>query len=333
MINGTLHPTDKPSQRIILSGKNLPGGSDGLRFDADAKANTSGSGSIVLGLTIRSFRGSGILIQNVSDVRVGGGGSGQGNLLVGNSAAGISIMGETNIMAPAPTVKNIVIVGNWIGADFSLYADPVGTNANQSNGWGINIVGNSVSDVYIGLPGLAQANAILNNLYSGIYIQSANNVTVMNNFVGLGPGAQSGLGSGEEGIKSSYETSLVIGGVMKTTPQGWPDEAANVISNNRGEGIYIVATPGVLDTTANNLVKGNFIGLEMDGKTPAPNLFGIRVENTKSVTIGDSVNGGGNVVSGNLSDGIQIVNSKSKVKKMIGGKKMVRVEPATKGKG
>src|SRR4051812_19522818 len=86
--------------------------------------------------------------------------------------------------------------------------------------------------------------------------------------------------------------------------------AYNIISGNGGNGVHIRDSASTL-----NNVRGNIIGLGLDGDTVIRNGSGIQlggagvlIEDASSNTIGgDAMNGQGNVISGNVGNGVVIV--------------------------
>jgi hypothetical protein len=58
-----------------------------------------------------------------------------------------------------------------------------------------------------------------------------------------------------------------------------------------------------------DIVEGNYIGTDDTGTAPDPNFQGIVIFGTSGNLIGSSAPGGGNVISGNTSAGIQILNN------------------------
>ncbi len=77
----------------------------------------------------------------------------------------------------------------------------------------------------------------------------------------------------------------------------------NVISANIGSGLEFTA-----GTSANPVIKGNFIGLAIDGISDRGNgMDGVRLDSVTGAIIGDAL-GGGNVISGNTGDGLNVSN-------------------------
>jgi hypothetical protein len=78
---------------------------------------------------------------------------------------------------------------------------------------------------------------------------------------------------------------------------GTAANAGNVVSGNRGAGIYLGDAFGV--------VQGNRIGTDVTGTRALGNGVGL-YQGDGSVTVGGTAVGAGNVISGNAGDGIQL---------------------------
>lgn len=174
------------------------------------------------------------------------------------------------------------IAGNWIGTD----TNGVLSLGNRSYGIYVTSSGN-----VIGGTNAANRNVICGNTV-GIYLSGAGNM-VLGNWIGINASNGLALGNTNSGIQISGAGN-VIGG----TNAG----AANVISGNKGSGIYLYQAGA-----SNNVVSGNFIGTDITG--------GIMVSNANDgITInGPSGNliGPGNVISGNGSAGVNITTNAS----------------------
>ena len=139
----------------------------------------------------------------------------------------------------------------------------------------------------------------------GIVLEKSNGNVISGNFIGTDPNGTVAQANqvGVDVIDSSQNT---IGG---TAPAD-----RNLISGNKLVGIAL----DNVDSTK-NLVRGNFIGTDHNGTLPLPGsnqqqfgiLISIEVGNTgpsgSQNTIGGTVQGAGNVISGNGIDGIRIL--------------------------
>ena len=82
-------------------------------------------------------------------------------------------------------------------------------------------------------------------------------------------------------------------GASANTIGGTTAAAHNVISGNTSDGIYLAN-----DGSDHNLVEGDYIGVDMSGNNSVPNEIGVDVDSDDN-TIGGTVAGSGNVISGN----------------------------------
>ena len=84
-----------------------------------------------------------------------------------------------------------------------------------------------------------------------------------------------------------------------------------MISGN-AVGIVIAALPGDSVSTG-NLVQGNFIGTDVTGKQPLPNSNDGIFINGDSNTVGGTTPATRNIISGNIDDGIALVQTGSRL--------------------
>src|SRR5206468_10549508 len=114
---------------------------------------------------------------------------------------------------------------------------------------------------------------------------------VVGNFIGLrADGTTVGNLDAGVAIVSSFNS---VGGL---TP---PDR--NVISGNRSAGVVMVGEDAKF-----NIVQGNFVGTDPTGKHPAGNAVGIDINKASDNLIGATDPGAGNIISGNLGNGIDV---------------------------
>ena len=217
------------------------------------------------------------------------------NILSGNNNSGVLFLS---------TAIEAQLQGNFIGLDvtgLAIVSNP--QEADRSNTFdGVGLNGATVT---IGgtLPGTANViagngtNVDINDLTEG---NQASDSIVQGNLIGTDATGKAGIANQGYGVSILHNpTNMLIGG---TTPA-----ARNIISGNLA-GVYI------FDNAFNNNVQGNFIGLDVTGTKAVPNIQqGFTSGSTISTeipagytTIGGSVAGAGNVISGNTDDGIQI---------------------------
>ncbi|HEV2969843.1 MAG TPA: NosD domain-containing protein [Pirellulales bacterium] len=282
-----------------------------------------------------------ILASTASNNLIGAGAdgnAGEGNVLSGNGQAGVALIGHG--------VTQNAISANHIGTDaggsiairngsYGVYIDGSsnntvgGTTAGLGNvisgngSFGIymwdNATGNAVQGNYIGTD--STGTAALGNGFAGIYILSANNVIggnqlgagnvisanpyglllweaaatgnlVAGNLIGTDCSGRKPLGNTFAGLYVYNADKNVIGGTTAA--------ARNIISGNNGVGIVTAGT------SAQNVFEGDYVGLDVKGDTPIPNLnIGVLIESPNN-TIGGIAAGAGNVISGNGGVGLWI---------------------------
>jgi len=209
---------------------------------------------------------------------IGGYTSAARNIIAGNSQQGI-VISETNS-------DDNVIAGNYIGLD------PTGSFA-IPNGWaGVEIFGGAKSNI-VGGDSPAARNVISGNNYQGVLISDNNSDenVVAGNYVGVDPTGAAALPNGWSGVE-------VFGGSA-----GSVIGPANVISGNLNYGV-VLSQPG----TRGNVVEGNVIGLNAAGSLAIGNHYaGVGIYGGgQSNQIGGSFPGQGNLISGNLDQGVAI---------------------------
>jgi titin len=164
----------------------------------------------------------------------------------------------------------------------------------NSNGAAIVIDGNQVdaNGLYVAADNVTIHGLVIRNFkQSGILVRLASTAVITGNKIGsFGFGGEN-KGNGENGIEVSDSTNCVIGG----------DTGAdrNLISGNSKTGIWI--SQGGM-----NLVRGNYIGTDATGALAQPNAVGGVVIYANGNTIGGSIPGRRNLISGNISYGVFI---------------------------
>jgi len=139
--------------------------------------------------------------------------------------------------------------------------------------------------------------------FSGVGVDVlANNVVLSANDIGTnvsGQAASPNLGGGVA-VRGSNNT---IGGINVLNPDGTLKVfSGNVISGNDGAGVAIEGT--------GNLVEGNFIGVGATGNAAVGNTGdGVVVTGNSSNSVGGTVAGAANVISGNGQNGVSIDNT------------------------
>lgn len=246
---------------------------------------TNAAGTAALGGSIFG----GIILSDAQGTQIGGTTPGAGNLISGNNGAGMQMgNGETS------TTGNIVR-GNLIGTDVT------GTVAVPNLQFGIELKSPSNT---IGGTAPGARNIISGNKNTGLFVRGGAGSVIQGNFIGTdvtgSVAIPNGTYGGYSGMGLSGSQNVTVGG---TTPA-----ARNVISGNSGYGLFLEAFGG------NNVVQGNFIGVNAAGTGPLGNSStGVLVSHYAEFTtshdlIGGAAPGAGNVIAHNGGHGVAVVN-------------------------
>lgn len=275
----------------VSQGVSLGGNSSDNRIEGNY-VGTDASGSAPIG---NEF---GIWIEAFS------GPAATGNVVVGNTASGNRTYGIfVGRNAPGTTIR-----GNRVGtnaAGTAAVGNGVGSTDCCPDGIRIN---NGASNVTIGGSGPADRNVISGNEGSGIGVigrddgsAPATNVTIRGNYIGTDA-------SGTTALPNRGHNGPVGVGVRFYTGVSNSTIAGNLISGNAGPGIFLTSAAGQGDTTGNT-IQGNYVGTNAAGTAAIPNragvfLFADAAARLSGNTIGGTAAGAGNVIAGNLRNGV-----------------------------
>jgi hypothetical protein len=265
---------DAGSAGVILDGRQL------LRERREPGLAITSSGNLIQGLQILHFAGSGIsIIGGAQNNRVGGTRTGQRNI-IGDNWEGVHIAGSD-------TISNTVI-GNYIGINASGAA-----MGNRVDGvW----IGDGAQGNRIGGSAAGEGNVISANGNTGVVIDNGMHNTVTGNYIGTDVTGSRPLANGNNGVSLNWGSQYnLVGG---DTP-----EERNVISGNGREGVWIGN-----NGTMYNTVSGNYIGTDAGGIAAIGNReSGLSIgDGAQNNRIGGETPGAGNLISGNVVDGIVI---------------------------
>jgi hypothetical protein len=243
------------------------------------------------GLSIGLGNMHGVLGIGSANNNVGGSTSAARNLISGNLYTGVLFFGSES-ESFGNSVKGNLVIKNGTGIQ---------------NNSGIYILGglnNSIGGLASGERNVINQTRTSDGQFgAGITIASPENLLpgtkgtlIQSNYIGVDENGTSALGN-NEGINVQAATDTTIGGTTAS--------ARNVISGNARFGIWI---PGAVNTK----VQGNYIGLDASGLFAVPNVFGTQIQDAAALnTIGGVVAGAGNVISGNLAEGVRVVASQA----------------------
>lgn len=272
--------------RVTISGKNLPSGSTGLAFLAgsnlmqliaisDFTTNVKLAGPVSTNPYNKSFNSwlraniigtnkdgkdisptseIGILIDNSPNNWIA-----YGNLIGGNSKAGIQVRGEA--------ATNNYIASNQIGTNI----DQTGLLPNGIGVWIENAPGNK-----IGESGLPDSQKIAGNVQAGILIEGSQAVSneIRSNIIGTYTRTNVTLpGNGGSGIHIKNAPNILI--------------QSNTIAGNGGHGIYLEGA-----ATTSSVITNNQLGTKFSGNTNnGVQLDGASGSNISANTIVNNANG------------------------------------------
>lgn len=232
---------------------------------------------------------SGVFIEASSDNSIGGNTVGRRNIISGNSADGIFLFANNNL-----------VQGNYIGTDAS------GTIAVPNGGDGVWVSSTSPENAenQIGGPGPGQGNLISGNTLSGINVEASDDNIIQGNIIGLNA-AQSAVLPNLIGITLKAAWTNWIGGSIAG--------AGNVIAGNEQQGILVHGNE-LGEACYDTSILGNFIGLSSSGQAFTNGLDGILLEDySHGTNIGGNNDADENTIAYNGGSGIAIEAAYAKV--------------------
>ena len=229
--------------------------------------------------------------------QIGSSAVGDRNLISGNTI-GIAL---TNLDSETNTMQN-----NYIGVNATGNAAlPNSTGVVISSNFGGGLAGPTIIGGSTATPGRGVGNVISGNTFDGLVFSASGTsamgaVTIQGNLIGLGIDGITAVGNGI-GINDVTDTTTTLGA---TLIGGTSATTRNIISGNNG---------GISYASENTTVQGNYIGTDVSGTLDRGNatlgfeIIGDRRSGT-TITIGGTVAGAGNLISGNDFGGIWIRN-------------------------
>ncbi len=277
VIDGTTNPGFTATPLVVINGSKAGATTDGLTFAQGA------TGSIVDSIAVNSFGGDGMLIRGsnltITNTWVGTDATGSANL--GNGENGIRILNSQG-----NTITGSVVSGN-VESGIAIE--------------GATSTGNVVTNTLIGTDSTGATR--IRNRDTGVEIAAATGNTIGPNNVisGSKRGVRIRQGATANSISGNFIGTDITGtssirntrGISLEDSDGNSIGPGNVISGN---------TNGVFFSRSDsNLVQGNMLGTNPAGTVAVPNTRGVQINSSKNNMIG-----GGNVISGNLREGVRI---------------------------
>jgi len=189
------------------------------------------------------------------------------------------------------------VTGCFVGTD-------AGGSVSRANRRGVHLEGTEIlasavlplDNQRIGGPDPASRNLVSGNSETGVGGSNVIDSVIAGNYIGTTRSGTAPLGNGSDGVLFTFSTRISFGG-------GAPG-AGNLISGNSSRGISLGASQEIL-------IQGNLIGTNATGSAALPNLVGVVTAQASANKIGGSAVGEGNVISGNLQDGIVLANCRT----------------------
>ncbi len=192
-----------------------------------------------------------------------------------------------------PGATNNTISGCWFGVDTT------GTNAAPNAYQGILIAAGASGNI-IGGTNALQRNVLSGNSQYGVFITDSNTTgnVVLGNYIGTDASGSNALANGLSGVFIGNNAGGNI--VGSTNPAG-----RNILSGNSQYGVIMASN------TTGNVVLGNYIGTDASGSLMVSNIYGgvFLADGAIGNAIGGTNAGAGNIISGNLGNGILLRGS------------------------
>jgi hypothetical protein len=268
------------------------GGSTGNQVQGNfIGTNPAGTGEVGNGLVGGASTGRGIKINGAPGNTIGGTSAGR-NVISGNVKYGIEIVGNG--------ATGTVVQSNYIGTDATAMAFLGNRDAGLVVAAPNTVIGGTTSDVRNVISGnghwraqlfAAAGIALTTDASSGAV---ATGTQVQGNFIGTNVAGTAALSNGGIGV-------VIIDG-LNNTVGGTTAGARNIISGNGIHGVEID------DTATGNLVRGNYVGLNVNGNAAVANSGnGVLISDAAGNSVGGTAAGAGNIISANGSMGVEIL--------------------------
>jgi uncharacterized repeat protein (TIGR01451 family) len=267
---------------VAAGSRNVISGNGGIGVNVRSHLGAPGLAQVLGNFVGTDAAGSQPLGNGGGGVRYSGGSSGSinGNVISANTGDGLYNAGGVDV------------VDNKIGTDAA------GTAALGNTGNGLVVAAPGAT-----IGGIGHGNLVSANNGSGVSVL-ADDTTLLGNSIGTDVTGDASLGNGGDGVHAvlpaDSTTGLVIGGA--------DTGAGNLISGNNGWGIN-TTNP----TSAGAHLLGNLIGTDAAHSTGIPNLSGGVQLNGDNSSVGGTDAGEGNVVAGNMGDGIEVFGSGTQI--------------------
>ena len=230
-----------------------------------------------------------------------------GNVISGNGYSGVVLSQGS----PATTL----VTGCYIGTDaYGTAAIPNGTAPLAPYRDGITVLSGGATIGQIANAAAVPVNVISGNRGAGIALQESSQAVIQSNLIGTDVSGSLPLGNGGDGIVSAGD-GLKLSPNRPTTLSILA-YGGNVIAANGGDGILLMSS--------NDLVNGQYVGVNIAGGKLGNRGNGIEIRGGFGDTIGGNSNNLSpffvrNIISGNGGAGVLIQSSASSVGNIVTG--------------
>jgi uncharacterized repeat protein (TIGR01451 family) len=268
----------------------------GLVIEGQAATGNVVEGNFIAG----AGAGSAGIFLAASGNTIGGTAPGSGNYIGGNGGPGIDLDSQA---------ANNQVQGNFIGLAF--YDIDPGFQAYGNRGPGVLIEGGASHNT-IGGTSPGARNYIVANTGDGVELSDGEGAAVPDrtltgnvvegNWIGVGPDGKA-LANQGNGVSITSGADPNHAAVTGNTIGGTAAGALNLISGNSGYGVALSGPQ-----TFFNVLQGNFIGTNAADTAALGNGMGGVLVHLGAVgnSIGTFTSGGGNVISGNIGNGVTV---------------------------
>ena len=300
----------QPLAAIIIQGNVFSGNrADGVNILDSNAASIVGNwiGTDQSGTSNLGSASNGVFLNGSSQNTIGGTADAAHNVISGNLASGVFISGS-----PGNAASGNLVTGNYIGTNGQGQASlPNEVSGVVISGGVQNTIGGARGTDSAGATTLGGGNIISGNRLYGVLIANGGTGNVLEgNLIGTNLSGATTIGNTSDGVFLINVTQNTVGGTSMSTGG---NACRNIISGNAANGVRIFGEGATANQVANN-----FIGVGLDGKTAIGNLGnGVLLDNAGaantiggvSVAVLSNTIGPGNVISGNIQSGVQMLST------------------------
>jgi CSLREA domain-containing protein len=190
-----------------------------------------------------------------------------------------------------PNISDDVVIDGYTEPGAVPASNPSAVLKIVLNGSGAGGSNDGLNITASGGPSTVRGLVIRNFPGDGIDLDNSNANTIRGNYIGTDVTGESDMGNGSAGIRVTFGSNNVVGGTDVAD--------RNVISGN--------ITGVAISSSDNSTIQGNYIGTDDDGFQSMGSTVGIAVvAGSTNNEIGGTLEGAGNVISGNAGIAVQI---------------------------